>query len=120
MATDNMPISMTWAQWKMIDATMDNTASIASVDGNAEVADRASAIRAAGWAETGHIDRPYMDRGEWPPPAAVHSEPVAVPLSTDDWAFVLDELRRWSEVGGEPSDDDRTIVLLITAALHAD
>lgn len=118
MATDDIPISMMWTQWKVVDATMDNTGSIAAVDGETRVSGRTSAIRAAGWEATGHIDRPYMDRGEWPPPAALHSEPVTISLSTEDWVFVLEELSRWSEVGGEESDDERAVALLIEEALR--
>lgn len=113
-----MSISMSWAQWKVIDGTMDNAGSIAAVDLDTQVVDRTSAIRATGWEATGHIDRPYMERGEWPPPPEVHSEPVTVSLSTTDWEFVLDELSRWSQVGGQESEGDRAIVRLINAALH--
>lgn len=111
---------MTWAQWKVVDATMDNTGSIAVENGEAQLADRTSAIRAVGWEATGHIDRPCMDRGEWPPPAAVHSEAVTLSLSTQDWEFVLNELSRWSEVGEEESDGERAIMQLINQALQTE
>lgn len=120
MATDDVAISMTWASWKVIDANMDNTGSIAAENGDAQVAERASAIREVGWEATGHIDRPYMDRGEWPPPAPVHSEPVTVSLSREDWGFVLDELGRWSDVSGGEPDEKRTLVVLINEALSSD
>lgn len=96
---------------------MDYTGSMAAVDLGTEIADRTSAIRQAGWEATGHIDLPYMDRGEWPPPETVHSESVTVTLSREDWGFVLDELGRWSEVSNGETEEDRTLLLLINAAL---
>lgn len=96
---DTVTISMTWAQWKFIDATIDNTGSMAAVDIDTEVADRTVAIRRIGWAATEHIDKPSMDRGEWPPPDALHSEPVTVAMPRGHWRFVLGELDRWSRGG---------------------
>jgi hypothetical protein len=115
----DVAIQMTWAQWKVIDATMDNTGSIAAVDLEPEVVDRTSSIRRIGWEATQHIDRPYMDRGEWPPPESVHEEPVTVTLSRDEWRFVLKQLHRWAEVGGRESEGDTALADLVHGSLES-
>ncbi len=116
---NDVAIPMTWDQWKFIDATMDNTRSIAAEDLLTEVVDRTSAIRRVGWEATHHIDGPYMDRGEWPPPESVHAEPVTVTLSRDDWRFVLEELRGWSEVADGESEEDWALAELINSSLES-
>lgn len=121
MAGDNtVGISMTWAQWKFIDATIDNTGSMAAVDLDSDVADRTIAIRRIGWAATEKVDKPSMDRGEWPPPEALHSEPVTVAISRDDWQFVLDELDRWSQVGESNTEMNDALRALIEVVLTSE
>ncbi|HEV2070759.1 MAG TPA: hypothetical protein VGR26_13280 [Acidimicrobiales bacterium] len=71
------------------------------------------------WKATHHIDSPYMDRGEWPPPESVHAEPVTITLSRDDWQFVLDELRGWSEVGDGESEEYRALAQLTNGSLQS-
>lgn len=111
---------MSWAQWKFIDATIDNTGSMAAVDLETEVSDRTAAIRRIGWEATEHVDKPSMDRGEWPPPEALHSEPVTVAISRDDWQFVLDELDRWSRVGEPNTEMNDALGALIEGALASE
>lgn len=114
---DTVEISMTWTQWKWIDATIDNTGRMAAEDLDTEVADRTVAIRRIGWGATEHIDKPSMDRGEWPPPEMFHSEPVTVSLSRDDWRFVLQELDRWSRVGESDTEMHEGLNGMIEGAL---
>ncbi len=116
-AADTVAISMTWTQWKLNDGTIDNTGSMAAEDLDMEVADRTVAIRRIGWEATEHIDKPSVDRGEWPPPDALHSEPVTVSLSRDDWWFVLQELDRWSRVGESDLEMHDRLTGLIEEAL---
>ena len=119
-AADTVEISMTWAQWKWIDATIDNTGRMAAEDLDTEVADRTVSIRRIGWGATEHIDRPSMDRGEWPPPETLHSEAVTVSLSGDDWRFVLRELDHWSRVGESDTEMHEVLSGLIEAALASE
>lgn len=121
MAGDGtVAISMTWAQWKFIDATVDNTGSMAAVDLDSEVVDRTVAIRRIGGEATEQIDKPSMDRGEWPPPEALHSESVTVAISRDDWRFVLGELNHWSQVGESDTETNDRLVGLIEGALASE
>lgn len=118
MAGDaDVTISMTWAQWKFVDGTLDNTGSMAAVDLDTEVADRTVAIRRIGWAATDHIDKSSLDRGEWPPPEALHSETITVAMSQDDWRFVLGELDRWSRDQESDTEMSDAIVGLIDGTL---
>lgn len=117
---DTVGISMTWAQWKFIDATLDNTGSMAAVDLDTAVADRTVAIRCVGWAATEHVDKPSTDRGEWPPLEALHSEPVSVAISRNDWRFVLDELDRWSQVAEPDTGMNDALGALIEMALASE
>jgi hypothetical protein len=80
--------------WQRIDATMDNTGSIAREDGRLTLADRADHVRDEGWRAVHEHPEAGLGRVGWPPDDAE----LAIRLDAATWAFVCAELRGWADV----------------------
>ena len=89
-------VTMTVREWQYIDAVIDNTVSIAAVDGPREHVDQGQAVRQAGW------DQLVPDGGDWPP----DDEEARVTLSPAQWHFVAQQLDEWADVEDEDLDGD--------------
>ena len=95
----NEPLSLTMLvdDWLFIDATIDNTVSIAATDGNDSVVRQGRGIREAGWAATRAHPRRHDGWGGWPPT----DDELTVALPADAWRFVVRELHRWEQVASD-------------------
>ena len=97
-------VSLGVEDWQWLDATIDNTGSIAAVDGDDRAVEQGRQIRAAVW-EAARVHPRSMDGWSgWPP---VDDE-LTVSLPAAAWRFAIQELRRWDQVsrdtgsGSEP------------------
>ncbi|TDL34046.1 hypothetical protein [Arthrobacter nitrophenolicus] len=80
--------------WLLIDATGDNTVSIADQNGDGSTSTQGQAVRQAGWAAA--REHPRADQGwEGGPP---ENEDLSIELPAAAWQFIVDQLRRWDEV----------------------
>lgn len=97
MSEPAVPRRFTVRQWQTIDATLDNTAAVESVDGGERIADRARGLREIGWVSLRH----HRDRGlgsmGWPPDDA----PLDVCLTCADLVFIREQLEGWNAMGRE-------------------
>ncbi|WP_146615598.1 hypothetical protein [Nonomuraea aridisoli] len=91
-------ITMPLRHWGLIDASMDNDASVETVNGNRQRADLARSIRRAGWDQIAHWTPGVPGSGSWPPP----DELVKPKLTIAQWLLTIDVLQRWAAA------DDRT------------
>jgi hypothetical protein len=105
-AEDGHPSTRTFLvrDWQRIDATMDNTGSIAAENGEEALADQAHRVREEGWRALHEHPQAGLGRAGWPPDDAE----LTVHLDAPTWAFVCTELRRWAEVERMALADSRT------------
>src|SRR4051794_7762171 len=91
---DAHEVTMPVADWLLIDATVDNSVSIAAVDGDEACVVTGSRVRQAGWAAS--AAHPSVDdrSSGWPPVDA----DITIALLGADWRFVVAELARWTAV----------------------
>jgi hypothetical protein len=84
MSDRTEPISLRLAArvWATIDAQVDNTISVAAVDGPEESVRMGQAIRYAGWVQV-----PWVDE-DWPP----MDQQIAITLTREQWEFALVEV----------------------------
>ncbi|MGW4410943.1 hypothetical protein ACWEJ6_43400 [Nonomuraea sp. NPDC004702] len=85
-------IAMPLRQWGLIDASMDNDASVETVNGDRQRADLARGIRQAGLDQIFHWAADAPGFGSWPPP----DEIVKPKLTIAQWRFTIDVLERWA------------------------
>src|SRR3954451_12819693 len=92
-----LEIRMSLADWKFIDAGLDNCVAtnreVWTDESDPQKAARAHRIRERGWDVTRPIEQPILDAGTWPPDEATMRASVALSLAADDWWFVLELLR---------------------------
>ncbi|GAA3222128.1 hypothetical protein [Nonomuraea helvata] len=96
-------IAMSLRQWGLIDASMDNDASVETVDGDRRQADLARSIRRAGWDQIAHWTPGVPGSGSWPPP----DEVVKPELTIAPWLLAIDVLERWAASGDRVGHHDR-------------
>ncbi|MFG6195143.1 hypothetical protein [Nonomuraea sp. JJY05] len=96
-------ITMALRQWGIVDACMDNDASVETVDGNRERADLARSVRRAGWDQIAHWTPGVPGSGKWPPP----DEIVKPKLTIAQWLLTVDVLERWAATGDRVGHHDR-------------
>jgi len=111
-------VTMSVGDWQLIDATVDNSVSIAAVDGDELCVTTGRRVRQAGW--TASASHPLVKHGVlgWPPVDV----PITIYLPVEDWSFVLAELARWAAVSEstgivEERDDSARIERLLRAHL---
>ncbi|MGV9386358.1 hypothetical protein ACWDRB_61880 [Nonomuraea sp. NPDC003707] len=85
-------MAMPLRQWGLIDASMDNDASVETVNGNRRRADLARSIRRAGRDQIAHWTPGVPGSGSWPPP----DEIVKPKLTIAQWLLTTDVLERWA------------------------
>ncbi|MBF8188786.1 hypothetical protein ITP53_24235 [Nonomuraea sp. K274] len=85
-------IAMSLRQWGLIDASMDNDASVETVNGNRQRADLARSIRQAGLDQIFRWTPGVPGSGSWPPP----DEIVKPKLTIAQWLLTIDVLERWA------------------------
>ena len=109
---------MVVGDWQLIDATVDNSVSIAAVDGDELCVTTGRRVRQAGW--TASASHPLVEDGPlgWPPVDAL----ITIYLAAADWSFVLAELARWAAVSEstgmvEERDESARIEQLLRAHL---
>jgi hypothetical protein len=100
---DLLEMTLPVRDWSLIDATMDNTVSIAAQNGNAPLVDRGRQVRETGWAAVRRHPRRKEGWGGWPP----QDEELSVALPSDAWRFIASELLRWADVQSlmKPDED---------------
>ncbi|GAA4075663.1 hypothetical protein [Nonomuraea soli] len=113
-------ISMSQRQWGLIDASMDNDASVETVGGDLQRADLARSIRRAGWDQIGRWTPGVPGSGSWPPP----DEIVKPELTIAQWLLTVDVLQRWAATADhlghhEVATQDLELRELILSRLHA-
>uniref|UniRef100_UPI003F494826 hypothetical protein n=1 Tax=Nonomuraea sp. CA-252377 TaxID=3240003 RepID=UPI003F494826 len=96
-------IAMPLRQWGLIDASMDNDASVETVNGNRHRADLARSIRRAGWDQIANWTPGVPGSGSWPPP----DEIVKPKLTIAQWLLTIDVLERWAASGDRVGHHDR-------------
>src|SRR5579885_1676374 len=99
-------IVMPLADWFFIDAVMDNAAQSSIETQDPDATRRPRAIREAGWAVTQPLTDQFVKARQWPPPDAVMSQGVTIALSPSDWNFIVDGLRRSSEIADRVGHHD--------------
>ncbi|NJP94762.1 hypothetical protein HCN51_35905 [Nonomuraea sp. FMUSA5-5] len=113
---------METSQWPIIDATMDNEASVEAGEGDPRnVADLGDSIRQAGWAQIPDWPRDLAGFEHWPAPGQTST----LTLGRAQWELVISALERWSSVTadlGDPeaahqAEADRALVELIRTQL---
>ena len=95
---DQLTVTFPARLWAPIDATLDNSVSLAHVDDNAEIFEPGHRMREAGWAAMEAA--PVRNAIGWPP----EDYQMAITARRSDWAFVLTQLDRWEPYSGV---DDR-------------
>ncbi|MEU8102268.1 hypothetical protein ACWGH8_01110 [Nonomuraea muscovyensis] len=87
-------IAMPLHQWGLIDACMDNDASVETemVDGDRRRVGLARSIRRAGWDQIAHWTPGVPGSGSWPPPGEI----VKPKLTIAQWSMTIDVLERWA------------------------
>ncbi|GAA3567759.1 hypothetical protein GCM10022419_055720 [Nonomuraea rosea] len=113
-------IAMPLRQWGLIDASMDNDASVETVNGNRRRADLARSIRRAGWDQIANWTPGVPGSGSWPPP----DEIVKPKLTTAQWLFTIDVLECWAAAADrtgrhEAAAQERELQKLILFRLQA-
>ncbi|WP_155127396.1 hypothetical protein [[Actinomadura] parvosata] len=113
-------IAMPLRQWGLIDASMDNDASVETVNGDRRRADLARSIRRAGWDQIAHWTPGVPGSGSWPPP----DEIVKPKLTIAQWLLTIDVLERWAEAADrtgrhEAAARERELRELIVSRLQA-
>jgi hypothetical protein len=95
---DQLTVTFPARLWAPIDATIDNSVSMAHVAGEAEIYEPGHRVREAGWAAM----RAAPERNDtgWPP----EDYQLAIAATRTDWIFVLTQLDRWEPYSAE---DDR-------------
>jgi hypothetical protein len=109
--TEPISLRLTARVWATIDAQVDNTISMAVVDGPEEFVRTGQAIRQAGWDQV-----PWVD-GEWPP----MDQEIAIALTRDQWEFALgqvdDSTTGYESIGDSLSAQlGRDVVIALRAA----
>jgi hypothetical protein len=92
---DELTVTFPARLWSPIDATIDNSVSMAHVDGDADIYEPGHRIREAGWAVMRAA--PETNDHGWPP----KDYQMPITATRGDWLFVLTQLDRW-----EPYDND--------------
>ncbi|MFD1938686.1 hypothetical protein ACFSKW_45195 [Nonomuraea mangrovi] len=95
-------IAMPLRQWGLIDACMDNDASVETVDGNCQRADLARSVRRAGWDQIARWTPGVPGSGQWPPP----DEIVKPQLTLAQWFLAVEVLERWAAAGDQVGQHD--------------
>jgi hypothetical protein len=97
MASSDEKLTVTFSArlWAPIDATMDNSVSMAHEDGDADIYVPGHRVREAGWAAMRAA--PETNDIGWPP----KDYPMPITATRGDWVFVLDQLDRWEPYGDE-------------------
>ncbi|MGW0811062.1 hypothetical protein [Nonomuraea sp. NPDC002799] len=113
-------IAMPLRQWGLIDASMDNDASVETVNGDHQRADLARSIRMAGWDQIAHWTPGFPGSGSWPPP----NEIVKPELTIAQWLLAIDVLERWAAAADrtgrhEAAAQERELRELILSRLQA-
>lgn len=113
-------IAMPLRQWGLIDACMDNDASVETVDGSLQRADLARSIRRTGWDQIAHWTPGVPASGKWPPP----DEIVKPKLTLAQWLLTVDVLERWAATGvrvghHDTAAQERELLDLIMSRLQA-
>lgn len=111
-----MKITVTVKDWLLIDATINNTVTIASQDGDSATASGHS-IREVGWEASRSHPRAGQGPVGWPP----EDEELTIDLSAESWHFVVDQLRRWGQVEdsihgrgeGDPESRDQALARML-------
>ena len=85
---DAHAVTMTLREWQYVDAVMDNTASMAAVNGRRQQESLARSIRQAGWDQVQGTDKVWPDKG-------VQTR-VSLPFAS--WRFVTQQLDHWAEI----------------------
>lgn len=96
---DDLTVTFPARLWSRIDATIDNSVSMAHVDGDADIYQPGQRVREAGWKAL--RGAPETDDLGWPP----GDYQLPITAKRRDWAFVLTQLDRWEpyDTGGEES-----------------
>ncbi|MBB5779078.1 hypothetical protein [Nonomuraea jabiensis] len=113
-------MAMPLRQWGLIDASMDNDASVETVNGNRRRADLARSIRRAAWDQIAHWTPGVPGSGSWPPP----DEIVKPKLTIAQWLLTIDVLERWAAAADrtgrhEAAAQERELRELIISRLRA-
>lgn len=113
-------IAMPLRQWGLIDACMDNDASVETVNGKWQRADLARSIRRAGWDQIAHWRPGIPGSGSWPPPDEIVKPKLTVP----QWLLTIDVLERWATAADrtgrhDTATQERELRELILARLQA-
>lgn len=113
-------IGMTLRQWGLIDASMDNDASVETVNGNRQRADLARSIRKAGLDQLFRWTSGVPGPGSWPLP----DEIVKPKLTIAQWLLTIDVLERWAAAAArtgrhEAAAQERELRELILSRLQA-
>ncbi|MEU0568173.1 hypothetical protein ABZ297_22705 [Nonomuraea sp. NPDC005983] len=98
-------IAMPLRQWGLIDASMDNDASVETVNGNRQRAALARSIRRAGWDQIAKWTPGVPGSGAWPPP----DEIVKPKLTIAQWLLTIDVLERWAATADRRGRHDRAV-----------
>ncbi|WP_235995288.1 chromo domain-containing protein [Nonomuraea montanisoli] len=96
-------IAMSLRQWGLIDACMDNDASVETVDGDPQRADLARSVRRAGWDQIAQWKPGVPGSGTWPPP----DEIVKPRLTLAQWLLTVDVLECWAGAGDRVGHHDK-------------
>ena len=117
---ERVGIRMRVVDWSAIANTLESTTSVTLEDPGDELplASKASAV-----SDLGHEQIPRLKNDKWPP----DDQLVVITLSRAQWAFVLQEMRSWSEVSesmadthpemAEDAQSDRAVIALIERGL---
>lgn len=98
-AAERIPVTMRVEDWFDVDSAMESTSSVTTESGHPEEMPRAS--KADAITEAGDKQVRIGKKGKWPP----NAQEVTITLTRAQWAFVLDDLRQWAEVGESMPDD---------------
>lgn len=119
-----LPIALPLGDWLVADACVDNVVSLASEDLDYRSMSIGTRIRETGWSVTASILDAEQDSGRWPPSHDVQRQVVTIPLTAEQWAFVVSAVRRAHDAQtslGQHGEAAHSAVLqdLITAAVAA-
>ena len=97
---DTHEVTMPVGDWLLIDGTVDNSVSIAAVDGDEVCVAMGHRVRAAGWAASAAHPRAGDGPSGWPPLDA----DITIGLPVADWRFVVVELAEGAVVSESTGD----------------